>query len=190
MFVCNRRGAEDRLVLTVMHVARPAPYLIACLLALMLLVGTAQAQSVVPSPDIDPATAPAALVMISDPGCPYCARWEREVAPGYVASDDGKLAPLVRRYRHAPDIAFIERVVFSPTFVMLVHGREVGRIVGYAGADLFWMQVVALMEDVRTALQRRSAAPPNSAANHIRMNSDEPRKSACRDALNAYQKKT
>lgn len=163
------------MVLTVMqHFVRTAPYLIACLLALMLLAGTARAQSVVPDADIDPATAPAVLVMIRDPGCPYCARWEREVAPGYVASDDGKLAPLVRRYRHAADIAFIERVVFSPTFVMLVHGREVGRIVGYAGADLFWMQLAALMEDVRIALQRRSAAAPNFAANHIGRNSNEP----------------
>ena len=49
------------MILTVMqHFVRPAPYLIACFLALMLLVGTARAQSVVPDVDIDPATAPAA----------------------------------------------------------------------------------------------------------------------------------
>jgi hypothetical protein len=82
-----------------------------------------------------------------------------------VASDDGKLAPLVRRDRHDPDIAFIPRVVYSPTFVMLVRGREVGRIVGYGGVDLFWMQLAAIMDDVRTALQRRSAAASNHAAN-------------------------
>jgi len=131
--------------------------LMAHLLALMLLAGMARAQQPPAASEIDIATAPAVLVMIGDPGCPYCARWEREIAPGYEASEDGKLAPLVRRYRHAPDIAFIERVVFSPTFVMLVRGREVGRIVGYAGADLFWMQLAALIEDVRVALKRSDA---------------------------------
>jgi hypothetical protein len=47
---------------------------------------------------------------------------------------------------------------------MLVRGREVGRIVGYAGADLFWMQLAALMEDVRIALRRSSAAEINFVA--------------------------
>jgi hypothetical protein len=89
------------------------------------------------APPIDLATAPAVLVMIGDPGCPYCARFEREAAPGYQASEDGQLAPLVRRDRHDADIAFIPRVVYSPTFVMLVRGREIGRIIGYSGADLF-----------------------------------------------------
>jgi hypothetical protein len=144
---------------------RPVLHLLTYLIALMLLAGIARAQQ--PVPEIDIATAPAVLVIIGDPGCPYCARWEREVAPGYIASDDGKLAPLVRRYRHAPDIAFIERVVFSPTFVLLVRGREIGRIVGYGGADLFWMQMAALIDDARAALQRSGAAAPNFAAKHI-----------------------
>ncbi len=135
----------------------PFVRLIAHVLALVLLVAVARAQQAPPPTEIDVATAPAVLVMIADPGCPYCARWEREIAPGYEASEDGKLAPLVRRFRHAPDIAFIERVVFSPTFVMLVRGREVGRIVGYAGADLFWMQLAALLEDARVALKRSDA---------------------------------
>ncbi|MFN3745031.1 MAG: thioredoxin family protein [Hyphomicrobiaceae bacterium] len=146
------------------HFMRFSLRLMASLVALMLLAGAACAQKAPPSPEIDIATAPAVLVMIGDPGCPYCARFEREVAPGYMASEDGKLVPLVRRDRRAPDIAFIERVVFSPTFVMLVRGREVGRIVGYAGADMFWMQLAALMEDARMALKRSGAAIPNFAA--------------------------
>jgi hypothetical protein len=167
MFVCNRGGAENQVDSIVMqHAARRFLSLMAHVLALFLLVVCARAQQADPPPKIDIATAPAVLVMIGDPGCPYCARWEREVAPGYVASEDGKLAPLVRRDRHDRDIAFIERVVFSPTFVMLVQGREVGRIVGYGGVDLFWMQLAALMEDVRVALRRSGAAAPNYAAIH------------------------
>jgi len=150
------------------HAARPMTSLLAHIFALLMLAGLAGAQPVPPTSKIDIATAPAVLVMIGDPGCPYCARFEREVAPGYVASEDGKLAPLVRRDRRDPDVAFIERVVFSPTFVMLVHGREVGRIVGYSGADLFWMQVAALVDDARIALKRSGALAPDFAAKSIK----------------------
>lgn len=90
-------------------------------------------------------TAPAVLVLIGDRGCPYCARWERDVAEGYVKSDEGRFAPLVRRLRGAPDVAFIPNVIYSPTFVVLVHGKEVGRIVGYQGADLFWTEIAVLL---------------------------------------------
>ena len=132
------------------------------LLGIMLLVlpvvAPALALAQMPAPAIDIATAPAVLVMIGDPGCPYCARFEREVAPGYTASNDGKLAPLVRRDRHDADVAFLPRIVYSPTFVMLVRGREIGRIVGYAGADLFWMQVAALLTDVQGVLANDPAS--------------------------------
>ena len=132
---------------------------LALLIALFPVGGRAQGTAPAAAP-IDLATAPAVLVMIGDPGCPYCARFEREVAPGYQASEDGQLAPLVRRDRRDADIAFIPRVVYSPTFIMLVRGREVGRIVGYAGVDLFWMQLAGLMSDVRLALGRSDLAAP------------------------------
>lgn len=170
------------------RIAHPVRSLIAYVLALFVLAGAARAQQVAPPSKIDIAAAPAVLVMIGDPGCPYCARWEREVAPGYMASEDGKIAPLVRRDRHDRDIAFIPRVVFSPTFVMLVRGREVGRIVGYAGADLFWMQLAALMEDVRTALQRSGAAAPNHAANHTQRRREAADRTLA-PAQEAYRKK-
>lgn len=132
-------------------ICRAAIFLLG-LSALLLMPAGGRAQQATAAIDI--ATAPAVLVMIGDPGCPYCARWEREIGPGYTASDDGKLAPVVRRDRGSPDVAFLPRIVYSPTFVMLVHGREVGRIVGYSGSDLFWMQIAGLIADARKALQR------------------------------------
>lgn len=136
---------------------RRLPTALMLLLAIMVFPSAVRGQA---APPIDIATAPAVFVMIGDPGCPYCARFEREAAPGYRASEDGQLAPLVRRNRHDPDIAFIERVVYSPTFVMLIRGREIGRIVGYGGADIFWMQVAGLMSDVRVALARGESGAP------------------------------
>jgi hypothetical protein len=109
--------------------------------ALLLLAGLIVRS---PAPFAAPAdltSAPAVLVMVRDPGCPYCARWEAEVENSYTLSQEGKFAPLVKRMRGSPDIASLEKIVYSPTFVMLAYGREVGRIVGYQGSDLFWTQL-------------------------------------------------
>jgi hypothetical protein len=94
---------------------------------------------------VDLRTAPAVLVMVQDPGCPYCARWEEEVGHSYRASKEGKFAPLAVRLRGDPDISNLKKIVYSPTFVMLAYGQEVGRIVGYQGSDLFWMQLEPLI---------------------------------------------
>jgi len=93
---------------------------------------------------LDLRTAPAVLVMVQDPGCPYCARWEAEVGRSYGASKEGKFAPLAVRQRGNPEISNLKKIVYSPTFVMLAYGQEVGRIVGYQGSDLFWMQLEPL----------------------------------------------
>jgi hypothetical protein len=115
--------------------------LLGTILVALLAVTFAPAPIAAPS---DLRSAPAVLVMVHDPGCPYCARWEAEVGHSYSASEEGKFAPLVQRLRGHPDISYLEKIVYSPTFVMLAYGREVGRIVGYQGSDLFWMQLEPL----------------------------------------------
>jgi hypothetical protein len=87
----------------------------------------------------------AVLVMVHDPGCPYCARWEAEVERSYMLSQEGKFAPLAKRLRGHPDIASLKKIVYSPTFVMLAYGEEVGRIIGYQGPDLFWTELEPLV---------------------------------------------
>ena len=94
---------------------------------------------------LDLRSAPAVLVMVQDAGCPYCARWEAEVGHSYRASKEGKFAPLAVRLRGDPEISNLKKIVYSPTFVMLAYGEEVGRIVGYQGSDLFWMQLEPLV---------------------------------------------
>ncbi len=105
-----------------------------------LLLGPAAAQ--IP-PDLAKITA---LVMIEDRGCPYCVRFDAEARESYVNSPEGKLAPLLRYRRGDPAIAFLARVVYSPTFVLLVDGQEVARSTGYMGAELFWMEIARLMQ--------------------------------------------
>ncbi len=81
------------------------------------------------------------LVMVEQPGCAWCARWNAEVGPAYPNTPEGRFAPLRRVQLRDPlpdGMTFARRAVFTPTFVLLVDGAEVGRIEGYPGEDFFW----------------------------------------------------
>lgn len=108
---------------------------------------------------IAPAAA-AELVMFEAAGCPYCARWNREVAPIYPKTVEGKRAPLRRVNIAAPrpaDLAAIGGVVYTPTFVLMDGGREIGRIVGYGGDEIFWSLLTDLVAKLDTPNERRRA---------------------------------
>lgn len=101
----------------------------------------------IPGSLIVPAAA-AELLMIEQPGCPYCVRWDREVAPAYASSEEGKLAPLRRvnlRKGLPADIRFTAPVRFTPTFVLVDNGREKGRITGYIDNSMFWGLLTKLL---------------------------------------------
>jgi hypothetical protein len=81
------------------------------------------------------------LVMVEQPGCIYCRAWDEEISAIYPRTDEGKLAPLTRIQLRAPvpdDMRFDRPASFTPTFVLLQDGDEIGRIEGYPGEDFFW----------------------------------------------------
>lgn len=81
------------------------------------------------------------LVMFEQAGCPYCALWNREVGAAYASTPEGKALPLRRVDLHARrplDLASIEGVRFTPTFVVIHCGIEYRRITGYGGNEAFW----------------------------------------------------
>lgn len=84
----------------------------------------------------------AELVMFESDFCEWCDAWHAEIGPIYPKTAEGRRAPLrtVDIYDPRPgDLAAIEGVRFTPTFVLLDdRGREVGRINGYPGEDFFW----------------------------------------------------
>ena len=84
----------------------------------------------------------AELVMFESKICEWCDAWHAEIGPIYPKTDEGKRARLrmVDIHDTRPgDLADIEGVRFTPTFVLLDdEGREVGRINGYPGEDFFW----------------------------------------------------
>jgi len=81
----------------------------------------------------------AELIMVRQPGCSWCARWDDEVGAKYPLTAEGRAAPLreVRLGDRLP--LYIQKpVTVTPTFILVEDGQEVDRIVGYPGESFFW----------------------------------------------------
>jgi hypothetical protein len=105
-----------------------------------------------------PAADAAELVMFAQKGCVWCERFDREVAPAYAKTSEGRRAPLRRvdiGKPPPPDLAFVRRERFTPVFVLVDQGREFGRIRGYPGDTFFW----GLLANMIERLDRGEAAP-------------------------------
>ena len=91
----------------------------------------------------------ARLVFLERGDCPYCRRWLRDVGEqAWNRSDLGGRAPLWRVDVAAglPEaLRFLTHWRFTPTFVLVREGREVGRIIGYNGDLFFWQQAEVLI---------------------------------------------
>lgn len=89
--------------------------------------------------------------MFEQPGCPWCEAFDREIAPIYPKTDEGKRAPLrrVNIYRDLPpDLAFLSVERLTPLFILVDRGQEIGRIRGYPGEDHFWGSLAVLMKSL------------------------------------------
>ena len=88
------------------------------------------------------------LVMVEQAGCAWCARWNEEIAPIYPKTAEAAAAPLRRidlRAAVPDDLDFDRPAIFTPTFILVKSGAEVGRIEGYPGPDFFWPLLDALI---------------------------------------------
>ena len=105
---------------------------LSALCAIFVLISTAEA---------------AELVMYRRDGCPYCARWDREIGPIYSKTEISRRAPVrminLDRDRDLP----IKHgpIIFTPTFVLVENGQEVGRMEGYTGDEFFWVRLANLL---------------------------------------------
>ncbi|HKL65679.1 MAG TPA: hypothetical protein VJ886_06170 [Roseovarius sp.] len=90
----------------------------------------------------------AELLMVERHGCHWCERWNAEIGPIYPKTDESLRAPLRRaQIDDLPEnVAFTSRPVFTPTFVLIDEGRELGRIEGYAGDEFFWFLLGQLLD--------------------------------------------
>lgn len=88
------------------------------------------------------------LVMFEQAGCVYCQRWDRDVGALYGKTNEAKALPLRRisiQNQTTSGVALAAPVRFTPTFVVVDNGREVGRITGYSSDDAFWGLLDALV---------------------------------------------
>ncbi len=95
----------------------------------------------------------AELLMFEEKWCIWCDRWNAEIGVVYAKTSEGRRAPLRRVDIHGsfPEgIALTSRPQFTPTFVLIENGHEVGRIEGYPGEDFFWGLLARLLEKLPT----------------------------------------
>ena len=95
-----------------------------------------------------PALGETYLLMAEEKGCYWCGRWNEEIAHIYPKTAEGKAAPLRRYDLHSetPDVILDQRVHYTPTFILVEDGHEVGRIEGYPGEDFFWGLLTMMFE--------------------------------------------
>jgi len=90
----------------------------------------------------------AELLMLEQPGCVWCARFDAEIAPAWPKTDEGRRAPLRRVDISEPwpaDLSFVSKERFTPTFVLIHDGKEIGRLRGYVGDEFFWYRIDELL---------------------------------------------
>ena len=91
----------------------------------------------------------AELIMFETSFCEWCEAWDQDVGVVYHKTEEGRLAPLRRVEHHGPrpaDLGTVGPIVYTPTFVLVDRGRELGRITGYPGEDHFWGLLGVLLQ--------------------------------------------
>ena len=90
-----------------------------------------------------PAAGPVAaaeLVFVEVKSCVYCIRFNKQMAGPYEASETGRKVPLRRvnlMERWPADLKAVDRPPYTPVFILVEDGREVGRFNGYVNARQF-----------------------------------------------------
>lgn len=85
--------------------------------------------------------AAAELVLLEQPGCVWCKRWNEEIGVAYPKTEEGKRAPLRRvdiTEGWPADLENVARERLTPTFILVSDGVEVDRLRGYPGEHFFW----------------------------------------------------
>ncbi len=97
---------------------------------------------------LKPSFADNKLLMITADYCIYCQIWEKEIGKIYPKTDISKTFPLERieldEYSISNDSDSYETKI-TPTFVFFNEKEEIGRIVGYSSAEMFWWQVEEIL---------------------------------------------
>ena len=91
----------------------------------------------------------AELLVIDQDDCPYCKKFNREIAQAYPKTAEGSCAPLRRIDLHEPwpaEYSSIETQRFTPTFILINDGEEIDRLIGYPGDEHFWFLLGEMLQ--------------------------------------------
>lgn len=106
----------------------------------------------------------ASLIMVEQQYCEYCESWNADIGVIYNKTAEGKRVPLRRIDIHEPlpdDLNFLTGLIFTPTFVLVNEGKEVGRIQGYASESFFWGLLQKLLEKLPADKQSNALETKN-----------------------------
>jgi hypothetical protein len=91
----------------------------------------------------------AELVMFESDGCDWCETWNDEIGVTYDKTTEAGIVPLRRvdiDDDRPADLEYLNGLIYTPTFIVIEQGREVGRITGYPGEDFFWQLLNEIIE--------------------------------------------
>jgi hypothetical protein len=103
------------------------------------------ATGLVPQNQLRAASSNIRLIMVEEKGCRFCRMWDAQIGRAYPKSAEGRFAPLKRVRRDAPEIRGFNPVVYTPTFIVVRSGEEIGRITGYPGQEYFWSELAPIL---------------------------------------------
>jgi len=113
-----------------------------------------------------PSVHAAELIVVDQADCPYCERFEREIAPAWPNTEEGRDVPLRRVNLQAEwpaDLEAVARATLTPTFILVDNGEEQGRLVGYAGDNHFWFLIGQLLDKANAAVDPVDSTAGNGA---------------------------
>lgn len=90
------------------------------------------------------------LLVVEIDNCIYCGLFRRDVAPTYTASVRARSVPMRFIDINAPDIdalSLTAPIDSVPTVLVVENGREVGRIAGYVGPEIFFHSLNRLLPE-------------------------------------------
>ena len=100
----------------------------------------------------------AELLMLEQPGCHWCERWNAEIGVAYPKTEEGQRAPLRRvdiSKGWPEDLEAVRPERMTPTFILVDNGQEVQRLRGYPGEHFFW----PLLTEMLTKLPPKATEP-------------------------------
>ena len=99
---------------------------------------------------LDPAAAALELVVVETQACGLCRLFRDVVVPAYKLSPRSAETTLrfvdINQF-NPRDLELQEPIEIVPTVVLMREGRELGRITGYTGPELFMRAVVQLLKN-------------------------------------------